>query len=283
MPNSRDPFLLDTASHETALARLVYLVGLAEAACAGKVVGDPRPAPALPPGLRLVGLITGDDHGLVTASEIYFGYVCTDGVRFYVVLRGTEHFLEWIEDAEFGFVAHPYGGSVEVGFWSVYNSLRYEGQPLIEGLRTAIPSGFVDRTGGWGPVTVIGHSLGGPLAIYAAFDLVKAGATRIACRPFACPKPGDADFAQVFDEAVPDHLVTNYTLDLVPHLPLDEDFEPMAYVQEIMPSSASARVRFSLACNHASLSYAALLDYGYADWSATANAACVKGPREVTT
>jgi hypothetical protein len=265
-------------SQDEILAQLIYLVSLAEAACAGKVVGDPRPVPTLPAGLILVGLITGDDHGVITASEIYFGYVCTDGTRFYIVIRGTEHFLEWVEDAEFGLVAHPYGGGVEVGFWTVYGSLRYEGRPLIEGLRALIVEQRAATDNAF--VTVIGHSLGGPLAIYAAFDLARNNVdVAVACRPFACPKPGDAAFVRAFATAVPDHLITNYALDLVPRLPLEERFIEPPFVRNIAPSMASARIRFGLACNHHSVSYCALLDYGYADWKTIPDGACIKGPR----
>lgn len=258
-----------TPDTDMALARLIWLVSIAEIACQGRVVGDIRPEPVLPTGFRLIGLITGDDHGLITAQEIYFGFVASDGVRTYVVIRGTEHFLEWVEDAEVGLVAHPYGGRVEVGFWSVYGSLRYEGLPLISGLAAALGSV---------PVTVIGHSLGGPLAIHLAFDLVKATSLKVACRAFACPKPGDTAFAAAFATAVLDHLVINYSRDVVPHLPLNEDFVQLPLVKTIYPTLNIAEIKFSLACNHHATSYAALLDYTIADWSEV-GATCVLGLR----
>lgn len=258
------------ASTDTELAMFALLVSIAETACKGRVVGvHPPPEPTLPAGLRVVGLITGDDHGVFTAQEIYFGFVASDGRRFYVIIRGTEHFLEWIEDAEFGFVSHPYGGRVEVGFWTVYQSLRCNKLPFVDGIRVLVAQS---------DVVVIGHSLGGPLATHAAFDLTRAGLS-VECYPIACPKPGDTAFAAAFAAAVPNHLVVNYSIDLVPHLPTIGGFVALPNTHIITPTTARAKIKFSLGCNHAATSYIAMLDP--ATYARTTQGECVSGKTAV--
>lgn len=251
--------MLDTDAN---LAQYALLVDLAERSCAGRVPRDgDKPPVALPAGWTLVGFVTGDDHGVITATEIYFGFLIRDAAgRYVLVIRGTERFLEWVEDGEFGMVEHPLGGRVEVGFWSIYGSLRYEGAPIVTGL-----AGVVE--GSKSPITIVGHSLGAPLATYLTLDLEQAGAA-VALRAFASPKPGDARFAAVFDLAVFDYLVTNYELDLVPRLPLLDDFISLIKLRKVTKAGAKAKIGSGLGCRHHVTSYAAMLDYASrADWS----------------
>jgi hypothetical protein len=250
------------------LAQLVFMTGLAEDFCRSAVVGDPRPDLTLPAPWQVVGFVTGDDRAMLTARELYFGFLATDETRYRLVFRGTEHFVEWVDDAEFGTVAHPVAGLVEVGFWSIYTTLRYEGRPLVEGV--------LDAVGPVAALDVVGHSLGGPLAIYAAYDVAEYNHRPLACYPFACPKPADAAFGAAFATAVPCHLVTDYALDIVPQLPFSSPFVALPKLSRITRKTALARIEFGLACNHHSFSYAAMIDPTLADWSKLPNFDCVR-------
>lgn len=254
-------------------------------------IADPR---LLPRGYRIVGYLTGTDcvfrcgRTITVGSMVCYGYlaesVATPGT-FIVAIRGTEGILEWIEDGEFAPVPHRVAGQVEAGFYGIYQSLEYRSadnkiwQVAAAGIATAV---------GPGSVTVLGHSLGAPLASYLAFDLANPlllGQRVDACL-FASPRPGDTAFGAAFTARLASYRVYNYELDVVPRVPRGPDYTDLPLVTWIGIHSAKAHIKFDLACHHHLVSYCSMLDYDLLDWTKMpacdlANAQCIKGPAKI--
>jgi Lipase (class 3) len=252
------------------LAQYVWLCSLAETQASVGVTSAPlAPLTDLPFGMEFVDYITGVDKFSSESDTVYFGFLLKDIGAYYLVIRGTEHAYEWADDAEFPLVLHPQGvGKVEEGFWSIYETLQYQGKPLAESIHEACSG---ERC------VVMGHSLGGPLAVYTAYDLACLDtAASLECYAFACPKPGDGAFTSAFGLKVPDHQASNYIVDLVPHLPPLPEYSSVPNVFTITPQTGEAKISFSLECNHNAGSYCALLDWVTHEAVNPSNI-CVKG------
>ena len=130
-----------------------------------------------------------------------------------VVIRGTDGFVEWIEDAEFVPIPYrpataPPAGTppitVEQGFWGVYTSFAAD-RPDWGRARRPSAGG---RRIGWRELPGDGcrDSLGSALATYLTLDLARAGlgARARACL-FVSPHPGDQAFVALFDQTIADH------------------------------------------------------------------------------
>jgi hypothetical protein len=163
-----------------------------------------------------------------SGRTICYGYLAERGwVREMVaVIRGTDGFVEWIEDAEF--VPIPYSPqiglsaglgamSVEQGFWTLYASMQLI-SPIGTPLGVLAPS-IATAVGPAGMVTVIGHSLGSALATYLTLDLARGGlAGRVSACLFASPHTGNQAFVELFDQTIVDYRLFNYILDIVPRV-----------------------------------------------------------------
>ena len=240
----------------------------------------PAPAAGLTAaGWQVVAYITGLDTILrrgvagpmqIAGNTTCYGFAARNAAgELVVVIRGTDGFVEWIEDAEF--VPIPYSpatplpaGSpamtVERGFWGVYASLRMI-DPGGAALGVLAPS-VVALAGALGPVTVVGHSLGAALATYLTPDLARSSlGARVSACLFASPHPGDRAFAMLFDQTVADYRLFNYILDIVPRVPPGLGYEPLPRRTVIRPSTAEAAIRFDIGCNHHVICYCAMLDY----------------------
>ncbi|MGH8123375.1 MAG: lipase family protein [Rudaea sp.] len=204
-------------------------------------------------------------QALGLGDSAYYGFIAAslaDPLNCIVVIRGTELPIEWLENIEAFFYPHPKFGQVEAGFWSIYCSMRIDGNgsiPFAHCIASFVPIG--------GTVTVIGHSLGAALATYLLADL--AGATNdltVRGALFASPKPGNAKFADGVDAALGganNYTAAAYLRDIVPHvpvsLPFGLGFQSLPATQWIKPADAKAVIHNNPECNHNALSYAAML------------------------
>lgn len=248
--------------------------------------------PAVDPRLvdwTVLGYISGADalfrrgRTLDTGQPVCYGYVAQNKhnpSQYVTVIRGTEGLLEWAEDGQFLAVPHPSGGKVEAGFYGIYTGFKF--WALGHG-PVAAPLGTAALVGDQGVMTVVGHSLGGPLATYLAYDLAKLLGARVQLCALASPRPGNADFARALAAAVPAHVVYNYVLDVVPRVPFGFGYCDLPNVVWLTPSTVAARIAFDLDCHHHAVCYAALLDYAVAAWADFPPfdhpcTVCIKGP-----
>lgn len=208
-------------------------------------------------GLTVTHHITAVDQLLDFGTQrVYYGFVAIGPNNETVVaIRGTERAIEWAKDAEGAKRPHPVAGQVHMGFWDIYQSMRLlppdttDEQPLVAGVAALLAKGA--------PVTVCGHSLGGPLATYAAFDLATLAAFKVAGRLFASPRPGDAAFSAAASATVPDHIAYAYAPDLVPKVPFGFGYTPLANLVTLPRDQA---IRDNPGSNHHAMNYAWLLN-----------------------
>jgi triacylglycerol lipase len=240
----------------------------------------PDPAAGLTAaGWRVVAYVTGTDTVMprgvrgplqLAAATTCYGFAARNAAgELVVVIRGTDGFVEWIEDAEF--VPIPYmpatalppgqpATTVEQGFWGIYRSMRLV-DPVGAALGDFAPA-VAALAGAAVPVTVVGHSLGSALATYLTLDLARAGlGARVSACLFASPRTGDRAFVTLFDQTIADYRLFNYLLDIVPRVPPGLGYEPLARRTVIQPAGAEAAIRVDIACNHHVICYCAMLDY----------------------
>lgn len=254
-------------------------------------------------GWRVAAYVTGTDTVLprgirgplqMAATTTCYGFAARNAAgELAVVIRGTDGFVEWIEDAEF--VPIPYApatalpaGSptitVEAGFWGVYASMRLV-DPNGAALGVLAPA-VVALAGAAGPVTIVGHSLGSALATYLTLDLARVGlGARVSACLFASPHTGNQAFVTLFDQTIADYRLFNYILDIVPRVPPGLGYVPLPRRTVIQPAGAEAVIRVNIGCNHHVICYCAMLDYEETKKATTPvppgeedSAACILGP-----
>jgi hypothetical protein len=261
----------------------------------------PPPAPGLTAaGWEITAYIIGRDTLLDAAKvklgdkTVFYGYLAKQPAgTMAAVIRGTDGFVEWVEDAEF--VPIPYAPdsplpagapslSVEQGFWTIYQTMQLiDPDGVVLG---AIVPALVAAAGADAPVCVVGHSLGAALATYLAADLVRGGlGGRVSACLFASPRPGNSAFATFFNQTVQTYRLFNYILDLVPRVPLGLGYAPLPQRTVLQPATAEASIRVTIACNHHVVCYCAMLDYEATQRALNPmppdeanSAACILGP-----
>jgi triacylglycerol lipase len=244
----------------------------------------------------VVGFITAvdalaDAQAIGVGTRFYYGFLAysnTDNTKYVAVIRGTANASEWIEDVEFVPKPAPanMAGTVENGFFSIYGSMLYA--PLGSAAGQAVVAGIATAVGG-NQLTVLGHSLGSALATYLTLDLTVSGQLKnpLSACIFASPHAGDDTFAQFFDKTVASYKVYNYSNDMVPRVPFNLpplfSYAALPKAQEFTPQDANAIIQNTLGGNHHAVCYAAMINYGAADWKNLpqidqACAACILGP-----
>ena len=176
--------------------------------------------------------------------RVFFGFMArlkADPTQHVVAIRGTETAKEWLIDAEATLVNH-----LHLGFNSIYLSMLFRSVHPAAGITAATPPSST--------VTIVGHSLGAPLACYLMNDLI--GMRDCYGLFYAMPKPGDAVFAQSFKAHESRYTVFNYAEDTVPQLPPFGRYSPLSNVHVI---AKSPRVPDDIVSNHQAANYAALL------------------------
>jgi hypothetical protein len=258
----------------------------------GMIIGYIMGTDTVLPGHPHIG--PGPIQGLETS--VCYGTIVRRGPSEVVLaLRGTDGYMEWIEDGEFLFL--PYapslplpgganGESVEQGFWGIYASLMMTDingaaiGPLAEKFPTIVGPGDT--------VVVAGHSLGAPLATYLTLDLARGPlGQRVTGCYFASPHPGNQAFAALFDKVVSDYVVYNYLLDVVPRVPpIEIGYCSLPKRRVISPDTAQAEIKFGIGCNHHVVCYLAMLDYNTTIQAITpvpageeGSAKCIRGPQ----
>lgn len=246
---------LPSSADRQADAELAFLALYAEDAFAaarnapGADLVQVAPDPRLSPDWAIRGTLTAVDSvpGL-GEQRVFYGWLLERAGRFVLAIRGTEDAAEWAIDGLFWPRTVPgIPGSVEMGFWSVAETLKIDGKPLAE------LAGIAN-----GPITVVGHSLGAAVTAIAAYRLAEAGMT-VSARMIASPHPGDGDFARAFGSRVPDHVAYVNTDDLVPTVPALFGYTHVPHVVELDPAALGVQLDGGAPADHHVLSYVAMM------------------------
>jgi len=206
------------------------------ASSAYSIMSVPQPPLQLPPGYAVIGPIMASPadaahamslaapdqqriaNAMVNESSI-FGLVAwnAEDSTAIIAIRGTQTIWDWIADIDavpVPWLADAGAGLVHMGFQLVY-------EHICKSIRTLL-SQVVHAKNLW----LTGHSLGGAVAVLAAWDLMSNG---IWAAPqlytFAGPRVGDPRFSANFNLKIPVcYRVVNF-MDVVPQLPLPPLYE----------------------------------------------------------
>lgn len=121
-----------------------------------------------------------------------------------IAFRGSDNADSWETDFDVETVDVPGAGKFHAGFWRAYQAIATDVLAAVKGQ----------------PVTLVGHSLGGALAIAAALDMTLSGNPPAAVFGFEPPRVSPDMSARVVLSHVDVRLYRN-GLDIVPTLPLD--------------------------------------------------------------
>jgi len=182
-----------------------------------------------------------------------------------IAIRGTEGIQEWIHDAEFLLVPCPFlagAGHTEDGFTAMYLSMTTGVAAGSPPLVKALPALKFPRT--VTSLTICGHSLGGALATLLALDVAANTAFKNpTVYTYASPRTGGPQFADTYNQVVPDTSRIAGRLDLVPKLPLPPLYEHVNTLYELnsvkLAIPPKILVKPDLVCLHILTSYLHLL------------------------
>lgn len=147
--------------------------------------------------------------------------VFTEGIL--VAFRGTlppetltlPVVLDWLQSFSLKPAASTvFPGAVHGGFLEAFVSVW----PLVESAVSELRSEYPDQ-----PLHVTGHSKGGAMATFAAWQLTRSGLRPASVVTFASPRPGDAAFAAAYTALGLAHRRYENYLDAVPFYPPDFD------------------------------------------------------------
>ena len=169
-------------------------------------------------GVTVKAVIWGEDDGV---GPVAYGFISDGAAGLIATFRGTQmpegSPIEWLEDFKAELVACPFAinARVHAGFLDVYKTLTAGSNiPIGQFLRTI-----------QGPLICCGHSLGAPLATYAAIESLASGLVL-----FASPKPGDGGLAATRNESVQDAISYSNPNDVVPKVPITiPEIEPFEH------------------------------------------------------
>jgi triacylglycerol lipase len=255
-----------------------------------------RPEPAgIPATYELGAWIHMSDFILNFEEPQFYGIVAhsiEDPDSRIIAIRGTEHLIEWLDDAfaiPIPFRQVPSAGRVASGFDRIYSTLKVVKRTLPSEraqMAAAAPETFsgsfaeqleqlaisrevtrgvaatAERARPQRPTVVAGHSLGAALSTLFVMENAAKHKFDIKCScTFASPRVGNLEFARTFDQLPIDSWRIVNSLDVVPKLPphipvlLDYDHVDTAY-----PFSSSTFAKHSLVCWHAMETYLHWLD-----------------------
>ncbi len=130
--------------------------------------------------------------------------VRTTAVGLCVAFPGSDDLACWLADLDALTVSVPGAGEIHRGFWDAWQAIAPD-----------VLAAIGDK-----PVTLVGHSLGGAIAICAAVSLTLAGKPPVAVYGFEPPRVSPDLSARALLAKVPVRLYKNGN-DIVPDVPLE--------------------------------------------------------------
>jgi endonuclease G len=147
------------------------------------------------------------------ADPSAFGFVAKEDATgsILISIRGTQTPAEWLADfvpVPVPFFESPSMGFVHVGFAVFYHKVRASIQAALATIGNDVR------------ITVVGHSLGGAMAILCAADIERnMGKKNVDVCTFGGPRTGKIDFRIRFNHEISRCFRVVDALDIVPHVP----------------------------------------------------------------
>jgi hypothetical protein len=147
------------------------------------------------------------------ADPTAFGFIVREAASGAILLciRGTQTPREWLHNftaVPSPFTLVPGFGLVHLGFERMHRSVRASIQAGLSGIAPDVR------------VTVIGHSLGGAMALLAAVDLKRnMSRSEVDVCTVGGPRTGKIDFRRSFNREIPACFRLTNQFDIVPHVP----------------------------------------------------------------
>lgn len=133
----------------------------------------------------------------------------------YVVIRGTNSLLNWVDDLEVRFT--PYADcdcNVHTGFYNSVLQIANKTRYTIRFLKARYPFYSIISTG---------HSYGAATSALLALEIQKDGFP-VDIYNYGQPRIGDAAFSQYANSQIKNYWRTTHDKDMVPHLPPTDPF-----------------------------------------------------------
>lgn len=142
-----------------------------------------------------------------TSTFGYFGYDLKHD-HHVLSFEGTQDVNDFIIDLQIAklipYKSHP-TAKVHSGFWKAYKSISSELFPLLKGIDHLV---------------ITGHSLGAGISTICALDIVEElSIQNITITTFGSPRVGNNDYAELFNQNVPNSFRVTHGQDPVVHLP----------------------------------------------------------------
>lgn len=217
---------------------------------------------------EIVGYLTADDEIALLGrfsngpKRSFYGVLAYEAGRphqYVLAIRGTATATEWAKDLEAMHADTSWGDGVfaHQGFYSIYRSMRYRPKGSTQEV-AAVPAILEAAKGK--QLTVAGHSLGAPLAVYLTLDIALAGG-KVTGRYFASPRPGNVRLASEVEQRVSDYVVYRAEYDIVPDFPLSllgfyyQALDGITFIG----ADGGLGISDDRLCRHHAISYAAML------------------------
>jgi len=159
-------------------------------------------------------LIESQDEGQTDTQAAVLYVPTTQAI--YIVFRGTEKGIDWINNFQFRQQVYPYGDDATTdvrfhrGFMQAYFAVRDRLLKVVQAFPQA-------------PLTMTGHSLGGAIATIAALDvqynITQHTGQTVDLYTFGAPRVGNAALVNSFRQRVPSSYRFVYGWDVITRVP----------------------------------------------------------------
>ncbi|MEB3291510.1 MAG: lipase family protein [Leptolyngbya sp.] len=199
-------------------------------------------------------LIESRDQGFTDTQAAVLNQPHSD--RIYLIFRGTDKSIDWMNNVQFRQQIYPYGDShtnvrFHQGFMTAYFAVR---DRLLTTLSTCTGQEIV----------ITGHSLGGALATIAALDLQynfgQANDLRFIVNTFGAPRVGNQAQVESYNRRVPNSQRFIYGWDVVTRVP--REWQGFAHINTAiyLGSRFTWRILSRRFSDHAIAAYVAALE-----------------------
>lgn len=157
-------------------------------------------------------------YAVYEGDKVPIGFVAKQGNNIYISWRGTNNFVEWIQDSKFSQVKSPFfDGKIKIerGFTELYST----GHGTQHESPREICVKLLAQEDSIQNVYVTGHSLGGAMAVLNALDIVTNMQIAPVVYTLAGPRAGNHNFVYAYNQLINNSWRVVNSHDEVPKFP----------------------------------------------------------------